>query len=62
MKTWTIVQKDGKDYYKKTFVYGNTTVNVYRPILTDEERKKREKQIMSTVGRILSKYDNLDVE
>lgn len=48
------------DYRCKIVQYGNVTARVYRPILSDKERLKREKQIMSVVGRILSKYDNLE--
>lgn len=47
-------------YLFKTIKDGNTTINIYRPILTEQERKKREKEIMGAVARILSKYDNLD--
>ena len=50
-------KKQDETYLHKTFQYGDVTVRVFRPILTDEERKKREKEIMSAVGRILNKYD-----
>ena len=56
---WSIVRHKGTLYFKKTMVHGNVTSNVYRPILKSQERAKREKQIMSNVARILSKYDNL---
>ena len=49
-------------YRCKIIQHGNVTIRVFRPILTDSERKKRERQIMSAVGRILSKYDNLEEE
>ena len=56
MEKWTIVKKDGKDYRMKTLTHGNATINIYRPILTEQERKKREKEIMETLARILRKY------
>ena len=60
MENWTIVQKDRKDYRMKTVQHGTVTINIYRPILTEQERKKREKQIMGALARILCKYDNLE--
>jgi hypothetical protein len=49
-------------YRCKIFKYGNVTVRTFRPILSDTERQRREQQIMSSVGRILRKYDNLEDE
>ena len=51
---------DHPGYLCKTIQRGNTTIRIFRPIMTDTERKRREQQIMSTVGRILSKYNNLE--
>lgn len=51
---------DHPGYLCKTIQRGNTTIRIFRPIMTDAERKRREQQIMSTVGRILSKYNNLE--
>ena len=45
------------DYRCKLITHGNITIRIFRPILTDEQRNKREHQIMSSVGRILRKYD-----
>ena len=47
-------------YRCKIIERGNISIRVFRPLLTDAERKKREHQIMSAVGRILSKYDGLE--
>ena len=47
-------------YLCKTIQRGNTTIRIFRPIMTDTERKRREQQIMSALGRILSKYNNLE--
>ena len=55
-------KKQDEVYLFKTIKQGETTINIYRPILTDEERKRREKQIMQSIGRILSKYPDLEVE
>ena len=51
---------DHPGYLCKTIQRGNTTIRIFRPIITDTERKRREQQIMSAVGRILSKYNNLE--
>ena len=52
-----VVLPERPDYRFKLITQGNITIRIYRPILTDAERKKREHQIMSSVGRILRKYD-----
>ena len=44
-------------YRCKIIQNGNITIRVFRPILNDVERHRRERQIMSSVGRILRKYD-----
>ena len=49
-------------YRCKVVQHGNITIRVLRPILTDSERKRREHQIMSRVGRILRKYDDPEEE
>lgn len=51
---------DRPGYRYKMIKHGNVTIRVFRPILTDAERKSREQQIMSAVGRILRKYDDLE--
>ena len=52
-------KKQDETYLFKTIKHGETTINIYRPILTDEERIRREKQIMQSIGRIMSKYPDL---
>lgn len=47
-------------YRCKLIQRGNITIRVFRPIMTDTERKRCEQQIMSAVGRVLRKYDNLE--
>lgn len=47
-------------YRCKLINRGNITIRVFRPILTDAGRKRREQQIMSAVGKILSNYDDLE--
>lgn len=37
----------------KTFTYGSTIVRVYRPDLTDEERKRRQKEIYKAAAELL---------
>ena len=44
-------------YRCKIIQQDNITIRVFRPILSDVERQRRGKQIMSSVGRILAKYD-----
>ena len=53
---YTLVEKDGEPFYSKTYKYDNCTVVVNRPVLTPEERKKREKQIADAVA---SMYRNI---
>ena len=47
-------------YRCKLIQRGNTTIRVFRPIMTDTARKRREQQVMSVVGKILSKYKDLE--
>lgn len=49
---YTLIEKDGEQFYSKTYEYGSCTVVVNRPVLTPEERKKREQQIMNGVANI----------
>ena len=44
-------------YRCKIIQQGNITIRVFRPILSDAERHRRERNIMSSVGRILRNYD-----
>ena len=34
----------------KEYKYGNATIVVYRPILADDERQKRERQIQTALN------------
>lgn len=43
--------KQDEYYLSNTHTYGNITVNVYRPILTEAERKKREEAVKEELGR-----------
>lgn len=47
-------------YRCKLIQRGTITIRVFRPILTETGRKRREQQIMSAVGKTLSKYSNLE--
>ena len=40
---WTTGIREG--YRTKTIRVGNATIEIHRPILTDEERSKRENQV-----------------
>ena len=62
MENWTIVMKDGKDFRMKTIQQGTVTINIYRPILTEEERKKREEQIINVISRIFRDIHKRDPE
>lgn len=53
---YTLIEKDGEQYYSKTIRYGNCTIIINRPVLTPEERKKREDYIAEVAGRVLSEY------
>ena len=46
MSEWTI----------QTLHYGNATIIVRRPVLTDRERAKREQQVKSTVQSVMRDY------
>lgn len=50
------VSEEKPGYMVKTIVVGNVTCNILRPILTPEERAKREKQIMSSIARTMAPY------
>ena len=52
------MKKKDEYYLFKTVTHGNVTINTYRPILTEQERKKREKEIMEALARVLRKYPN----
>ena len=50
------VSEECPGYMIKTIVVGNVTCDIFRPILSPEERAKREKQIMSNIARTLAPY------
>ena len=52
---WKVSEAD-PGYMTKTIVVGNVTCEILRPILTPEERAKREAQIMDSVARGLAPY------
>ena len=43
-------------YRVKVMKVGNNTVEVYRPILDEAERKKRENHVKTVVERVLFDY------
>ena len=55
-----VVLPERPGYRCKLIKHGNITIRVFRPIMTDTERQRREQQIMSSVGRILRNYDGLE--
>jgi hypothetical protein len=52
---WKVSEED-PGYMTQTVVVGRITVEVLRPILTPEERTKREKEIMSSLARKMAPY------
>lgn len=46
---WSVGHHEG--YYTKTIKVGNCTVEINRPILTPEEQKKREDQVIEALKR-----------
>ncbi len=49
MDGWTLSEKR-PGYRCKTIQAGKCTVVIYRPILSDEERKRREAQIINVLA------------
>ena len=47
------MDNNDKYYPPLVFVYGNTTVRVHRPILTDAERAKRLERIKEAAANLL---------
>jgi hypothetical protein len=43
-------------YISKTVKYGQATITIRRPVLSDAEREKRAKQITDTLGHSLRDY------
>lgn len=48
---WTVSEKY-PGYYCKTIHMGMHTANIYRPILTPEERAAAEKRVMDDLARV----------
>lgn len=40
----------------KTIRRGNNTVTIYKPVLTPDEQKKRERQVQDTLSRVMREY------
>lgn len=47
---------DRPGYRVKTIKHGNATIEVYRPILSEAEQKKRESYAASVAGSVLASY------
>ena len=45
-------------YTSKTIIHGNVTIIVRRPVLSDDEREKRRKQIVDSLSYSLRDYLN----
>ena len=52
---WT-VSTERPGYRVKTVKHGNATIEIYRPILTKEEREKREAQVIRQMEGVLNCY------
>ena len=57
MSDWTTGIREG--YRTKTIQVGNATIEIHRPILTDNERAKREDQVRDALkGFVKGTKDN----
>ena len=54
-ESWT-VSTEHPGYRCKTLQFGQATVTVFRPILDDEERTKRENHLRAVAERVLRDY------
>ena len=52
---WKVSEED-PGYMTQTIMVGKIEVEVLRPILSAEERAKREKHIMSSIARTMAPY------
>ena len=43
-------------YQEKTLRHGNATITVYRPILSNQERETRERQVAAALKPIMTNY------
>lgn len=50
MNNWTTSVHEG--YRTKVIKFGNCTIEINRPILTQEEQKKRESAIMQAIAQL----------
>lgn len=51
---WTTDVRPG--YRTKTLQYGNCTIVVHRPILSDAERAKREREVVTAMESAMRDY------
>ena len=54
-ENWKVSEKK-PGYMVKTIVVGNVTVDILRPILTPEERAKREDRMMTNIANIMAPH------
>ena len=59
---YTLIEKNGKQFYSRTIKNGNCTIVLNRPVLTPEERKKREQQIMDGIAKVFQDIYRRDPE
>lgn len=50
------ISEERPGYRVKRLKHKNVTIDVYRPILSDEEREKREKALINELARIVAPY------
>ena len=53
---YTLIEEDGEQFYSKTIKHDNCTIILDRPVLTPEERKKREEHFAAVAESVLSEY------
>ena len=51
---WTTDVRPG--YRTKTIQHGNCTIIVHRPILSDEERARREREVINAMETVMRGY------
>ena len=59
---YTLVEKDGEQFYSKTIKGDGYTVILERPVLTPEERKRREQEVKDTLVNVYRELYSLDPE
>ena len=59
---YTLIEKNGEQFYSKTIKGDGYTVIVNRPVLTPEDKSKREKQVMDTVVNVYKEVYRSDPE